>query len=338
LAAVNFILVGCGTIGRRHAQLCRQKGRLLAVCDILAERSHDFANEFKAGAYTSLKTMLAAESGAQALVVCTPNGLHAQHSLLGLKAGLHVLCEKPMALSSKDCRSMVRAAEKYNRHLVVVKQNRYNPPVAALKKLLDAGKLGKLLSLQVNGYWNRGERYYQSAGWRGTLDQDGGALFTQFSHFIDLLYWFAGELREVKGYIANRAHGKIIDTEDTGVFSFITKSGIPGTLNYTTNAYAKNMEGSLTLFAEKATVKIGGTYLNAIEYQSPEIIKPDALTSGGKENQYQGYKGSMNNHHQVYRDFIKLVDGKKQNFLPGEEAMKSVKMIEQFYHAASQHK
>ncbi len=331
-------MIGCGAIGKKHAHLCSQKGTLLAVCDINSERASLFASNYKARLYCSLQEMLEQEKTAHALVVCTPNGYHAEHAVKGLKAGLHVLCEKPMAIHLNECKLMARTARKYKRQLVVVKQNRYNPPVVAVKNALQKGKLGKIVGIQVNCFWNRDVNYYQGSPWRGTKSLDGGALFTQFSHFIDLLYWLAGELKEVKGYVANKAHGNTIETDDTGVFSFITKAGVPGTLHYTTNAFGQNMEGSVTLFAEKGTIKIGGSYLNSVEYQYPQIICTEKLQKSRDANLYEGYQGSMSNHHLVYRDFIKVVTGKQANFLSGEEAMISIKMIEQFYNAAAKSK
>lgn len=329
----RFLLVGCGTIGERHARLAAEKGVLVAVCDIDEKKAKIFSAKFDCYGYTSLKDMLRNEE-ADALLVCTPNGLHAAHSISGLKAGLHVLCEKPMAISSVDCKRMINAATKAKKHLLIVKQNRLNPPVAIVKTLLDKKRLGKIYSVQVNCFWNRGAKYYQQSNWRGTKKLDGGVLFTQFSHFIDLLYWFFGEVKTVKGFTANVAHQQLIEVEDTGVFSFVTNNGILGTLHYSTNTTNKNYEGSITILAEKATIKIGGPYLNTIEYQEPMLIDTAKLIAGNAANQYKGYEGSMNNHARVYDEFIQVIAGKQKKYVSGEEGIHSVKMIESFYKAA----
>jgi UDP-N-acetyl-2-amino-2-deoxyglucuronate dehydrogenase len=331
--ATRFLLVGCGTIGERHAKLAAEKGVLVAVCDIDEKKTKSFSAKYDCYGYTSLNDMLVNEE-ADALLVCTPNGLHATHSISGSKAGLHVLCEKPMAISSVDCKQMIKAAAKAKKHLLIVKQNRLNPPVVAVKNLLTKNKLGAIYSVQVNCFWNRGAKYYQQSNWRGTKKLDGGVLFTQFSHFIDLLYWFFGEVKTVKGFTANVAHQKLIEVEDTGVFSFVTESGIPGTLHYSTNAKNKNYEGSITILAEKATIKIGGPYLNTIEYEEPALINVTKLMAGNDANQYKGYQGSMNNHAKVYDEFVEVISGKKKTYVSGEEGMHSVKMIERFYKAA----
>jgi UDP-N-acetyl-2-amino-2-deoxyglucuronate dehydrogenase len=333
---IQFLLIGCGTIGERHAKLASAIGILQAVCDIVPDRARKFSEQFQCYGYTSLKDMLKQHPAADALVVCTPNGLHATHSMYAFKNNLHVLCEKPMALSKTDGQKMIEAAKKANRHLMVVKQNRYNPPVRAVKQLLDKNKLGHIYSVQLNCFWNRGANYYKQSNWRGTKQLDGGVLFTQFSHFMDILYWYFGPLAKVNGFISNMGHQQICKVEDTGVFHFKTKSGVYGTLNYTTNAALENYEGSFTIIAEKATIKIGGPYLNYIEYQKPELIKN--LPVSNTANTYKGYKGSMNNHAQVYKDFAALLKGKKTTYTSGEEAIQSVMMIQQCYDAAAKNK
>lgn len=330
---VRFILVGCGAIGERHAKLAATKGELVAVCDVDERKVKAFSKAYECFGYTSLNDMLQ-QVTADALIVSTPNGLHAVHSIAGLSNKLHVLCEKPMAINSADGKRMINAAVKANRHLLIVKQNRLNPPVAAVKKLLQANKLGKIYSIQLNCFWNRGPKYYQQSDWRGTKAMDGGVLFTQFSHFIDLLYWFFGELQTARGTVANLAHGEVIEIDDTGVFSFVTATGVQGTLHYSTNAKNKNYEGSITIFAEKATVKIGGPYLNTLEYQEPQLIDIHKLTAGNDSNKYKGYEGSMNNHAKVYDEFIQVIAGKQKQYVTGEEGLQSVKMIEQLYKAA----
>ena len=227
------------------------------------------AEKYKVSAFESLEEMLSANPDLDVVSVCTPNGLHAEHSIQALKAGKHVLCEKPMAISVKDCSAMIHAAERANKRLFIVKQNRFNPPVVAVKDLIDQGKLGKIYSVQLNCFWNRNAEYYKNS-WKGTKDLDGGTLYTQFSHFIDLLYWFLGDVESVDAFTGNFDHQGLIEFEDTGVVILKFLTGAIGTINYTVNAYKKNMEGSLTIFAEKGTVKIGGQYLNELEYQSLE--------------------------------------------------------------------
>jgi len=317
---VKFCIIGCGRIAQRHAEHIHRLGQLVAVCDVVEESARELAAKYGADYYTSVDAMLSAAGiaggsavgtsarQADVVAVCTPNGLHAEHSIKALDKGFHVLCEKPMALTVEDCRNMIDAAEKAGRQLFIVKQNRFNPPVAAVKRLIDEGRLGKLYSLELSCFWNRDADYYANS-WKGTRDMDGGTLFTQFSHFIDLLYWIAGDIEEAQGYTGNFAH-KDIQIEDTGVVSLIFSNGAIGTINYTVNSHGKNMEGSLTLFGEKGTVKIGGQYLNELEYQDIEGYRIDDLPPGNPANNYGFYQGSMSNHDKVYAHVVAAVSGR----------------------------
>jgi len=330
---LNFAIMGCGRIAQRHAEHIVKAGALSAVCDIDNSKAKELADKYGAAWYGDLEEMLSANPGIDVVSVCTPNGLHAEHSMLALKAGRHVLCEKPMALSVKDCSAMIHAAERANKRLFIVKQNRFNPPVIAVKDLIDQGKLGKIYSVQLNCFWNRNADYYKNS-WKGTKDLDGGTLYTQFSHFIDLLYWFLGDVESVTAHTGNFHHQGLIEFEDTGVVILKFLSGAIGTINYTVNAYKKNMEGSLTVFAEKGTVKIGGQYLNELEYQSLEGDSISNLPPGNPPNNYGQYVGSMSNHDKVYQNLVDVLSGQGAIATSGMEGLKTVEIIEKIYKAA----
>ncbi|MFT3823171.1 MAG: Gfo/Idh/MocA family oxidoreductase [Chitinophagaceae bacterium] len=328
----SFAIVGCGRIGERHARHIANRGSLLSVCDIQADRALALATQYKAAAYTSLPHLLQA-TVPDIVSVCTPNGLHAEHSIMALEAGCHVLCEKPMALTVHDARQMLNTAQKYDKQLFVVKQNRYNPPVAWLKDLIATGKLGQIYSFHLSCCWNRTVAYYND-NWRGTSQLDGGTLFTQFSHFIDLLYWLLGDVLHVQGLRANYAHGKAIEFEDTGAALLQMQQGAMGTLHYTVNTYAKNMEGSLTLIGENGTVKIGGQYLNQLEFCSVKDVAPPQLLPGEPANNYGAYEGSMSNHDKVYDNLIRTMNDPSYPFMNAEDALKTVEIIEKIYAAS----
>ena len=183
---LKFAIIGCGRIAERHAEHIHRLGKLEATCDIIPEKAKALAAKYGARPYHNADEFLSKDMSADVVAVCSPNGLHATHAIRALQAGFHVLCEKPMALTVQDCGEMINAAERANKRLFIVKQNRFNPPVAAVKKLIEEGRLGKIYSVQLNCFWNRNEEYYKNS-WKGTKDLDGGTLFTQFSHFIDLL-------------------------------------------------------------------------------------------------------------------------------------------------------
>ena len=330
---INFAIVGCGRIAQRHAEHISKRGQLVAVCDIVQEKAEQLAAAYGAKAYTNYAEMLVNEKAIDVIAVCSPNGLHAQHSIDGLKAGYHVLCEKPMGLTVKECGEMIQTAERANKRLFAIKQNRYNPPVAAVKELIDAGKLGKVLSVQLSCFWNRNSDYYANS-WKGTKDLDGGTLFTQFSHFIDLLYWLIGDVEDVAAYMGNFAHQGIIEFEDTGVVILKFTNGALGTVNYTVNSFDKNMEGSLTIFGDKGTVKIGGQYLNELEYQQIQDYRIENLPEGNKANNYGNYTGSMSNHDKVYDNLIEVLTHNAPITTSSFEGMKTVEIIEKIYKAA----
>jgi predicted dehydrogenase len=330
---INFAVVGCGRIAQRHAEHISKRGKLIAVCDVVSEKANAMAESYGAVAYADYVDMLKNESAIDVVAVCSPNGLHAIHSIEALKAGYHVLCEKPMGLTVQECGEMIQVAERANKRLFAIKQNRYNPPVAAVKELIDYGKLGKLLSIQLSCFWNRNTDYYANS-WKGTKDLDGGTLFTQFSHFVDLLYWLIGDVDEVAAMMGNFAHQGIIEFEDTGVVILKFTNGAIGTINYTVNSFQKNMEGSLTIFGEKGTVKIGGQYLNELEYQNIENYKIENLPEGNKANNYGNYTGSMSNHDKVYDNLIEVLTHNAAITTSSYEGMKTVEIIQKIYKAA----
>ena len=331
---VTFSIIGCGAIAQRHAQHIYRIGRLVSVCDINKEKADFLAQKYKANAYYNIKSLLAADKQADVVSICTPNGLHAEHAIQALRTGHHVLCEKPMAIKVKDCQKMIVEAKKARKQLFVVKQNRFNPPVAAVKKLLDAGKLGTIFGVQVNCFWNRNKNFYEQTNWRGTKNMDGGVLFTQFSHFIDLLYWMFGNVNEVKAYIANYNHPYTqIDDHGGAILKF--DNGAIGTFHFTINAHQKNMEGSITIFGGKGTVKIGGQYLNELEYQSIDNCKITNLPRGNKANNYGFYQGSMSNHDKIYENLRDILLGRKGEIADGNDGLKTVEIIAKMYKQAN---
>ncbi|HEY9177369.1 MAG TPA: Gfo/Idh/MocA family oxidoreductase [Flavipsychrobacter sp.] len=327
---LRFAIVGCGRIANRHAEHINNQAQLVAVCDIDKDKADALAAQYNARAYYDINELLANEKDVEVVSICSPNGLHAQHSISALRAGFHVLCEKPLATNVHDCGEMIKTAERYNRRLFAIKQNRFNPPVAAVKAAIDEGKFGKIYSLQLSCFWNRNPQYYENS-WKGTKDLDGGTLYTQFSHFIDLLYWLVGDVKSAHAYMDNYDHKGIIEFEDTGAVILEFYNGAIGTVNYTVNSFGKNMEGSLTIFGEKGTVKIGGQYLNELEYQNIDGYKIDNLPEGNKANSYGTYQGSMSNHDHVYQNLIDVLSNNASISTSAFEGLKTVEIIDKIY-------
>jgi UDP-N-acetyl-2-amino-2-deoxyglucuronate dehydrogenase len=330
---IKFAIIGCGRIGTRHADHINKLGVLKAVCDIDSDKAVILARNYNCNIYTDVDDLLKLENEIDVVAICSPNGFHAIHSIKALNAGFHVLCEKPLAISVYDCGEMIKAAEKNNKRLFAIKQNRFNPPVAAVKKAIENGVFGKIFSVQLSCFWNRDENYYFNS-WKGTKDLDGGTLFTQFSHFIDLLYWLIGDVKRVYCLTSNFNHKNIIEFEDTGVVSLEFYNGALGTINYTVNSFIKNMEGSLTIFAENGTVKIGGQYLNELEYQSIKDFEFKDLPVGNKPNNYGNYVGSMSNHFEVYQNLIDVLTHGAEISTNAFEGLKTVEIIDKIYQSS----
>lgn len=325
---VKFAIIGLGHIGKRHAEHIHQNPhtQLVAVCDT----DHSVSTCFPVPFFDNIQSLLAT-CDADVLCICTPNYLHEQHAVAALQAGLHVVVEKPMALSTLECDRMMAAAEQAGRIIFAVKQNRYNPPVAAVKELISSGKLGRIFMVQVNCFWNRGDAYYAQSEWRGKKDKDGGCLFTQFSHFVDILYYLNGSIDSATGITRNFAHGHNTEFEDTGSFVLQAQNGSVVNFNFTTCSYEKNMEGAITVFAENGTIKIGGQYLNTIEYQQIKGVAIPPINISAKNNDYGLYQGSMSNHDKLIGNVADVLLNGSAIMTTAAEGREVVRMIEMMY-------
>ena len=195
--------------------------------------------------------------------ICTPNGLHAEMAIQAIESGHHVVIEKPMALTLADAEKVVYTSLRFRKQVFCVMQNRYSPPSVWIKEMVESGKLGQIYMVQLNCYWNRDERYYKPGGWHGDAALDGGTLFTQFSHFIDIMYWLFGDICNIQTRFADFNHEKLTAFEDSGFVNFNFVNGGMGSLSYSTAVWDKNLESSMLIVAENGSVKIGGQYMNS---------------------------------------------------------------------------
>ncbi len=326
---LHFAIIGCGRIAPRHAEQAAVAGELVAVCDIIPERADALAAATGAKAYYDAATMFREEKNIDLVAVCTPNGLHAEHSAMALRSGAHVLCEKPMCLHTTEARQMMYEADVAGKKLFVVKSTRYNPSLIALKNMIEENKLGQVYNFQLNCFWNRPLAYYTNS-WKGDAKLDGGTLFTQFSHYIDAMIWIFGDVKNISGYRKNMSHQGVIDFEDTGVAALEMESGVLGGLNWSVNSFQKNMEVSITVIAEKGTVRIAGEYMNRVDYSLPGGLFPEHK-QGGTANDYGFYKGSMSNHDQVYKNLMLALEDDDHPFTRASEGFKTVNTIERIY-------
>ena len=185
--------------------------------------------------------------------------------------------------------------------------------------------------VNVNCYWNRDERYYKKGGWKGTQELDGGTLYTQFSHFIDLMYWLFGDIKNIQGKFRDFTHENLTDFEDTGTVLFDFMNGGMGSINYSTAVWNKNFESSLTVIGSKGTVKVGGQYMNEVIYCDIENYEMPELPEGSPPNDYGDYKGSAANHHFIIENVIDTLKNKTVATTNAMEGLKVVDIIERIY-------
>lgn len=323
--------MGCGHIGKRHAAMIAQnpQAELVAVCDILPQERLNLNTDVPF--FNSLDALLAADLDIDVVNIATPNGLHESQALAALNAGKHVVIEKPMALTKAGCERIIFRALQKNKQVFCVMQNRYSPPSVWLKKTLSEGLLGQIYMVQTNCYWNRDDRYYKKGGWHGTADLDGGTLFTQFSHFVDLMYWCFGDITNIKARFADFAHSHSTDFEDSGFVSFDFVDGGMGSFNYSTAVWDKNMESSMTIVGEKGAIKVGGQYMNEVEYCHIHDYTMPELPPSNPPNDYGPYKGSAANHHYIIENVVDVLLGKTTITTNALEGLKVVDIIERIY-------
>lgn len=330
---LRFAVVGCGRIGTRHAEQIAKNPRaeLRLACDVLPERARAMAEKYGCGTATRLEEALA--SDVDIVSVCTPSGLHAEMSIAAMERGKDVLCEKPMTTCVRDAEAVVEAERRTGRRFLLVKQNRYNPPVKFLKDLTWNRRLGEITLVNCNVIWNRRKAYYEEAAWRGTMALDGGALMTQCSHFLDLMIWIGGPVRRVSAMMANLTH-PYVETEDAGFVTLRFANGALGSLQYTTNAYEKNIEGSMTVLGTEGSVKVGGEYLNTLEFCNVRGVDAPVLESGNPANDYGTYKGSMSNHDKVIQNAVEVILDSADIAVNSEQGLESIEVLQAVYISA----
>lgn len=333
---IHFAVIGCGHIGKRHATMVSRNAdcALSAVCDINADKMPEL-KDFNVPVYQDAETMLKNHPEIDIVSVCTPNGLHARHSLLALDHHKHVVCEKPMGLKRSECEEIIYRSLNVSRQVFCVMQNRYSPPSVWIKKVMDEQLLGDIAMVQINCYWNRDDRYYFKDGklhdWKGTLALDGGTLFTQFSHFIDIMYWLFGDITNIHGQFADFRHQESTEFEDSGNIHFEFVNGGLGCINFSTAVYDQNLESSMTIVGTKGSVKIGGQYMNEVEYCHIEDYEMPELPPANPANDYGAYKGSANNHGFVFENVVNVLKHRHSATTNALEGMKVVDIIERIY-------
>jgi len=334
---LGFALVGCGRIAQRYLDLLSGPvagARLIAVCDVKADRAEAAARKTGVQAYSDMHEMMGAQREVVDVVcVLTESGLDAEHSIALTRYGRHILVEKPMALRLEDAEAMILACDQANVRLFVVQQNRHNLPVIKLREALENGRFGKLVMGSVRVRWCRPQSYYDQDAWRGTWALDGGVFANQASHHIDLLMWMLGE--PISVYAKTRTALATIETEDTGVAIIAFRNGAIGVVEATTATRPKDLEGSLSVLGANGTVEIGGFAVNQMRtWQFTQPLAEDAVVmSTFNENPPNVYGFG----HQRYLEGVvgALREGGGPRLVDGVEGMRSLELIVAMYESAA---
>lgn len=308
---MNYALIGCGRIATNHIKAVENNNlNLVAVCDTIPEQmqqlleKHNLQNASSVKRYTDYKQMIE-ENRIELIGIATESGIHAEIALYCIDHGIHVIIEKPMAMSMSDADEIIRRSREKNVKVSACHQNRFNIAVQEMRKALETGRFGKLSHGSIHVRWNRDENYYKQASWRGTWEQDGGALMNQCIHGIDLLRWMIGdEIEDVYGATRQQFH-HYLEAEDLGMAVVKFKNGAVATIEGTTNVYPQNLEETLYLFGENGTVKLGGKSTNNIDvWDFADETDADRKNKGLEEATSNVYG---NGHTSLYADVIEAI-------------------------------
>lgn len=332
MSRLRAALVGCGRISRKHFEAFHSNAdeiELVALCDIDDAALAPLVEREKVRGFSSYDDLLA-WGKFDIIVLTTPSGLHARQAIQAADAGFDVITEKPMATRWNDGKAMVAAFDRAGRQLFVVKQNRFNAPIQRVKAALDGGRFGRLFMITANVFWSRPQSYYDSAAWRGTWEYDGGAFMNQASHYVDLLDWLGGPVESVQAFTATLA--RAIEVEDTGTVSVRWRSGALGSLNVTTLAWPRDLEGSITIIGEKGTAKVGGLALNEMllwEFADKDAGDETASSASYETTSVYGFSHSI-----YYANVLSALRGGGKALTGGREGLRALELLVAIYMSA----
>ena len=334
---IKVILIGYGHIGKRHATVISNSPtfELTAVVDahpISKKNAPDAVAPF----FSSITAFSQSGLSADLAVIATPNGLHAGHIDQCLDLGLDVVAEKPIVLSHKQLTILQQKAVEKGLHLFPVVQNRYAPISLWLQQLLSQQLLGKIYIIQITCLWNRDARYYQKGSWHGDLALDGGSLYTQFLHFVDMLYWLFGQPDIQHVTLQDFNHQQLSAFEDSGVIQFSFQGGAAkdalATMTFSTAAWEKNAESALTIMAENGSIKIGGQYMEQIIYAIGSFTEDHPISNDQLNEAFHVKYGAAAGHYKYWEELSKYYQGEPAQLPTLEEAAQVIDIIEKIYH------
>lgn len=337
---MRYALIGCGRIATNHVKAVINNGlEFVAACDLLPEAiekllaKHGLESDASITRYTDYKQMLAEHPEIELVAIATDSGVHAEIALYCIDHGFNVIVEKPMTMSMADAEEVIKHSQEKGVIVSVCHQNRFNVAIQEMRQALESGRFGRISHGSINVRWNRGKQYYDQAPWRGKWASDGGCLFNQCIHGIDLLRWMMGdEVEEVYGVTKQQFHD-YLECEDIGMAVVKFKNGAVGTIEGTVNVYPKNLEETLYLFGETGTVKIGGTSTNNIDvWEFADENDEDKDKAGLKESTSNVYG---NGHTSLYADVIDAVKHDRKPYVDAVAGRNAVEMILAIYKSAA---
>lgn len=332
---VKIAILGFGHIGKKHLEMVSQNQdyELIALIDPKF-KAQKMDSQNPGPYFFSLEEFINSSITADIVAICTPNGLHFEQAKTLIEEGIDVIIEKPITLKSEEAKQLEKLAHEKHVHIFPVMQNRFSPPALWLKDLIESQVLGNLFMVQISCFWNRNNQYYTTDSWRGTKKLDGGTLYTQFSHYLDIMYWLFGDITNIKSKFADFNHADLTEFEDSGIVTFDFKSGGMGSFSFSTAVWNENLESSLTIIAENGSVKVGGQYMNQVEKCIvKDYILPE-LPATNLANDYGSFKGSAQNHQYLYQNIIEFLKAQKSICTTASDSIQVLKIIEQIYGAS----
>ncbi len=334
---MNYALIGCGRISTNHIRACIENGiNITALCDVKLENidtllaKHSLLNDTNIKRYTDYKEMIKNEA-IDFVSIATESGSHAEIALFCIENGVHVIIEKPMAMSIEDCDKIIKLADEKNVKVSACHQNRFNKSVQKLKQAVDEGKFGRISHATVHVRWNRNKDYYTQAPWRGTWAEDGGALMNQCIHGIDLIRWIMGdEIEEIYGVTRQVLHD-YLECEDVGLAIVKFKNGSIASIEGTTNVYPKNLEETVYIFGENGTAKLGGKSANNI----------DIWEFAGSSENFTGFEEETENvygngHVSVWADFVQAIEDDRAPYIDAYAGKRAVENVLAIYKSSKE--
>ncbi len=339
--SLNYALIGCGRISPNHiSSAINNNLKIVGLCDLEIAKAHKHIADFKLSSstrvYSDYKQMIDYEHP-KLIAIATESGNHAEIAKYCIQKGIHLIIEKPIALSLKDADEVIELSKKHNVIVSACHQNRFNKSIQKIREAVEHNRFGKMFHGTAHIRWNRGQNYYTQAPWRGTWEQDGGALMNQCIHNIDLLRWMMGnEIDEVFAYTDNLNHN-YIETEDLGVALVKFKNGSYGVIEGTTNIFPKNLEETLYLFGEKGTIKAGGKSVNIIEEWlfGDKLDNPDEVKNTYHENPPSVYGFG---HTPLYADVIDSILNRREPYVTADDGRRALELVLAIYKSAAEGK